>query len=68
MVRNGTVSLRSEDHDDAQRHISQSIDNYRAFLFYNYNPQRQRVPTPLAARLHFVVTEQEIQVYVDILP
>ena len=65
MVRNGTVSLRT-DHD-AQHHISQAIDHYRALLFYNHKPHKQRVPEFLAARLHFTANEQEAWVYTDIL-
>ena len=67
MVRNGTVSLRSKDNHDVQRHVTKEIDNYRALLFYHYNPKKQRVPTPLAARLHFVATEQETKLSTDIL-
>lgn len=66
MVRNGTVSLRSEDSSDAQRHISKEIDHYRALLFYNYNRKRQ-VPTPLAARLNFKLNDKEAVLRTDIL-
>ena len=66
MVRNGTVSLRSEDSRAAQRHITKEIDNYRAFLFYHYN-KKQRVPTPLAARLSFKLNEKEAVLRTDIL-
>ena len=67
MVRNGTVSLRSEDSSDAQRHISKEIDNYRALLFYNYDKKRHHVPTPLAAKLHFELSDHTAVLRTDIL-
>ena len=66
MVRDGTVSLLSDDRSDAQRHISKEIDLYRAFLFYHYN-KKQKVPTPLAARLRFDLNERETVLHADIL-
>lgn len=66
MVRNGSVSLRSEDNYAVQRHLSQAIDHYRALLFYNYDKQ-QVVPTLLAARLHFELHEQGAMLHTDIL-
>lgn len=66
MVRNGAVSLRSEDEHAVQRHLSRAIDHYRALLFYNYN-REQTVPVPLAARLHFELQEQGGTLHTDIL-
>ncbi len=66
MVRNGTVSLRSEDSRDAQRHISKEIDLYRALIFYRHD-KKQRVPTLLAARLHLELNERAAALRTDIL-
>lgn len=66
MVRNGAVSLRSEDSYAVQRHLSRAIDHYRALLFYNYD-RKQTVPVPLAARLHFELQEQSAMLHTDIL-
>ena len=66
MVRNGHVSLRTDDSADAQQHITRAIDNYRALLFYNYD-NTQRVPTPLAAKLTFELSEQQATVTAAVL-